>query len=389
MPANLTAEAKAKCAKAQEARTPREEIAALQEFLSAIPKHKGNERLRAQIRRRISLLKSEAQAKGRQGTTRASERTLEKAGAAQVAIVGMTNVGRSSLLAALTQAKPLVASYPFATKQNIPGMFQFEDLQFQLVELPALVPANDGRPTFQEGANDLLRNCDALIIMVDLTANPVEQLKEILSELARLQTSAVKLEANITVKKTRSGGLQLIAAGRLVGCTREQVESLLRSYGISHAMVRMKGDVSLGEIEDVILETNLVYKPSLIVANKMDIREISENVNRIIDYAGSRLPVLVTSCLTRQGLSELGRRLFELLEFARVYTKEPNASEPSTDPFVVRTGTTTGELSRQIHSTLFRRFRYARVWGKSVSYSGERVGVDHALLDGDIVEIHA
>jgi len=389
LPANLTAEAKAKWAKAQQTRTPKEEIAALHEFLSAIPKHKGNERLRAQITRKIALLKSETQAKRRQGIARASERTVEKAGAAQVAIVGMTNVGRSSLLAAVTQAKPLVASYPFATKHSIPGMLQFEDLQFQLVELPALVPANDGRVTFQEGASDLLRNCDALIVMVDLTSNPVEQLEEILSELTRLQISAVRLEANITVKKTKSGGSQLVVAGHLVGCSREQIESLLKSYGISHAIVRTKGDVSLDDIEGVILETNLTYKPSLIVANKADSREASGDAERFLDHVGSKLPVLVTSCLTRQGLSDLGKRLFALLELVRVYTKEPNASKPSSDPFVVRSGTTIGELSRQIHSALFNRFRYARVWGNSVSYPGERVGVDHALLDGDIVEIHA
>jgi len=199
----------------------------------------------------------------------------------------------------------------------------------------------------------------------------------------------VKLQSNITLKKTRSGGVQLVTAGRLVGCTREQVESLLRSYGISHATVRTTGDVSLDEIEEVILETSLTYKPTLIVANKADLRETSGNVARLLGHVGSKLPILVTSCLTRQGLPELGKRLFGLLGLVRVYTKEPNASAPSPDPFVVRSGTTTGELSRQIHSTLFRQFKYARVWGKSVSYAGERVGVDHTLLDGDIVEIHA
>jgi len=389
LPANLTAEAKAKWAKAQQARTPKEEMSALQEFLSAIPKHKGNERLRAQIKRKIALLKSETQTRRRQSAARGMERTLERAGAAQVAIVGVTNVGRSSLLAGVTGAKPLVASYPFTTKENTPGMLQFEDLQLQLIEVPAMVPGGDGKATFQEGTAELLRNCDGLILMVDLSADPVEQLEEALSDLARLQISAVKLQSNITLRRTRSGGVQLVTAGRLVGCTREQVESLVRSYGISHAIVRTTGDVSLDEIEDVILETSLTYKPTLIVANKSDLRETSGNVTRLLDNVGSKLPILVTSCLTRQGVSELGKRLFGLLGLVRVYTKEPNASAPSPDPFVVKNGTTTGELSRQIHSTLFRQFKYARVWGKSVSYPGERVGVDHTLLDGDIVEIHA
>jgi len=101
------------------------------------------------------------------------------------------------------------------------------------------------------------------------------------------------------------------------------------------------------------------------------------------------MSVLVASSLTRHGLEELGRRLFEALDIARIYTKGPNASNPSPEPFVVKEGTTIGGLSRQIHSALFRQFKYARVWGKSVSYGGERVGIDHVLMDGDTVEIHA
>jgi hypothetical protein len=148
LPANLTAEAKAKWNKAQQARTAKEKIPALQEFLSAIPKHKGNEHLRAQIKRQIAVLKAETQAKRRRGAGGAAERGVQKAGAAQIAILGLTKVGRSSLLAVVTSAKPVVASYPYATKESVPGMLRFEDIQFQLVEVPALVPGEEGRFVF-------------------------------------------------------------------------------------------------------------------------------------------------------------------------------------------------------------------------------------------------
>ena len=388
MPANLTAEAKAKWNKAQQARTAKEKIPALQEFLSAIPKHKGNERLRAQIKRKIALLKTEVQTKKRGGGG-AAERSMQKAGAAQIVILGLTKVGRSSLLTAVTAARPIVASYPYATQENVPGMLQFEDLQLQLVELPALVPDQNGKFVFQEGSVDLVRNCDGLIVMVDLGADPVEQFDQIVAELARSQVSMTKLESNVSVVKTQAGGLQLFAAGRLVGCTRDQVASLLKSYAIPNAIVRTTGDASLDDIEDVILETNLNYKPTIVVANKADLPNAPENSRRLFDYVSSRTDVLVTSCLTRLGLSELGRRLFETLDLVRVYTKEPNASAASPEPFVIKGGTTVGELSRQIHTALFRQFKYARVWGKSVSYEGERVGISHMLLDGDVVEIHA
>lgn len=389
MPANLTAEAKAKWNKAQQARTPKEKIAALQEFLSAIPKHKGNERLRAQTKRKIALLKTDIQTRQRRGAGRVAERVVQKAGAAQIAILGPTKVGRSSLLAAVTAAKPVIAAYPYATKEFVPGMLQFEDLQFQLVEAPALVPEEKGRLVFQEGSADLARNCDGLVVMVDLGDNPVEQLERTLAELARSQVSTTKVISNASVVKTRSGGIQLATAGRLVGCTRDQVASLLKSYAITNAIVRTFGDVSLDDIEDVILETNLIYKPTVVVANKADMPNAPENIKRLVDHTDSRMRVLVTSCLTGLALGELGKRLFEALDLVRVYTREPNASAPSPEPFTIKSGTTVGDLSRQIHTALFRQFRYARVWGKSVSYEGERVGMSHILLDKDIVEIHA
>jgi ribosome-interacting GTPase 1 len=389
LPANLTAEAKAKWNKAQQARTAKEKIPALQEFLSAIPKHKGNERLRAQIKRKIALLKAETRTKQRRGSGRTTERSVEKAGAAQIAVLGLTKAGRSSLLTAVTAARPAVTSYQYATKESVPGMLQFEDMQFQLVELPALVPREDGRFTFQEGSAELLRSCDGLIIMVDLSANPTEQLSMILSELARSQISAQKLDSNASIVKTGSGGIQLIASGRLVGCTRNQVIALLKSYGIQNAVVRTAGDISLDIIEDVILETNLGYKPTVVVANKVDLPDAQRNSQRLLEEIGSRIPVLVTSCHTRLGLSDLGKRLFQALDLVRVYTKEPNATRPSPEPFIIRKGTTVGELSRQIHSVLFRQFKYARVWGRSVSYDGERVGIAHILSDGDVVQIHA
>jgi len=389
LPANLTAEAKAKWNKAQQAKTSKEKIPLLQEFLSAIPKHKGNERLRAQTKRKIALLKAEMQTKQRRGGSRLTERSLQKSGAAQVAILGLTKVGRSSLLTAVTAARPVVVEYPYATKESVPGMLQFEDVQFQLVELPALVPGSEGRFVFQEGSADIVRTCDGLIIMVDLSADPVEQLTAILAELGRSQVSTQKTESNVTIIKTRSEGIQLFAAGRLIGCTRDEVSSLLKGYGVSNAIVRTTGDVTLDDVEDVIIETNLIYKPTIVLANKADLTGVSANFRRLLDHVDSKLPVLIASCLTRSGLSELGKRLFEVLDIVRVYTKEPNATHPSPEAFIIKKGTTVGELSRQIHSVLFRQFKYARIWGKSASYDGERVGIAHILSDGDVVQIHA
>jgi ribosome-interacting GTPase 1 len=101
------------------------------------------------------------------------------------------------------------------------------------------------------------------------------------------------------------------------------------------------------------------------------------------------MPVPAISSHTGLGLSTLERQLFDTLNIVRVYTREPSATRPSLELFIIKKGTTVGELTRKIHSALFSSFGYARIWGRSVSYDGERVGIGHMLSDGDVLEIHA
>ncbi|MEB3825091.1 MAG: TGS domain-containing protein, partial [Desulfurococcales archaeon] len=100
------------------------------------------------------------------------------------------------------------------------------------------------------------------------------------------------------------------------------------------------------------------------------------------------LPVLVGIASTGRGYEDLGRILFEKLDLIRVYTKEPNG-EKASQPLVLRRGATVLDVAKSIHSRLVKNFKYARIWGPSANYPGERKGLDHMVEDGDIVEIHA
>jgi ribosome-interacting GTPase 1 len=141
MPANLPAEAKQKYREASLARNPEEKIKKLQEFMSLFPKHKGTENLRAQVKRKISLLKQEIEDKKqkRTGVSSGPRDFVEKEGDAQIVLLGPTNVGRSSLLSTLTNAKVAVLDYPYTTTESTPGMFNYQDLQLQMVETPAIM----------------------------------------------------------------------------------------------------------------------------------------------------------------------------------------------------------------------------------------------------------
>jgi ribosome-interacting GTPase 1 len=389
LPANLTPEAKAKWREAELAKNPREKLQAYQEFLSAVPKHKGNERLRAQIKTKIANLKDELLARrGKRGGGH-SVWQVEREGAAQIMILGPTKVGRSSLLRSLTNAQAVVAEYEFATQRPTPGMLPFQDIQLQLVELPAPQANKEGEFEIQPESIDLIKAANGLILMADLTSDPSSQLQRIISALGKVRISTQRTASRVEIVPQKgSGEIRIATSGVQSSCTPVQVREILHSYGLRNALVRIYGDVSIDDIEDAIFENVTTYKPSMIIVNKLDLPGTKQAASEFTQKSSTSLPTVITSCLTGQGLKEVGNVAFGALGIIRVYTKEPNAAKPSENPFVVSAGTTVQELARSIHTDLANRYRYSRIWGPTSKFAGERVGPDHVLGDRDIVEIH-
>jgi len=389
LPANLTAEAKGLWNKASQAKTVEEKIHALQEFLSAVPKHKGNERLRAQVKRKIAILKLEAtERKQRRAGGRGEGWFIQKQGAAQIVLIGQTNVGRSSLLSRLTNAKPTIASRKFTTTRPVPGIMNFEDLQFQLVEAPALVRgAADGEGWGLQTLG-LARNADGIIIVVDLSEDPVNQLDIVLAELEGARISARRSDSNIFITSPKEGGgIRVMVSGHLLDCNIGDVQTLLTEYVLSNAVIRIVGEARLNDIEDALLEATTVFKPTIVAANKLDISGARKNLEALSQKAAN-LPVIPVSCTTGENIHQIGDAVFGALSIIRVYTKEPNEDVRTTEPFVISRGSTVGELAKRIHTELHENFRFARVWGSTAKFPGEKVGLEYVLGDRDTVEIH-
>jgi len=387
MVTNLPAVCKAKWAKVALAKTPQEKIQLLQDFYSSIPKHKGTSKLCANVKRQIATLRAQVEEEQRRRRSHGIGRGwfIKKQGAAQIVVLGLTKVGKSSLLSSVTNAKPSISEYPFATTKPVTGMFLYEDLQFQLVESPALTIGASEGASWGLQVLALARNADGLIIMIDLSKAPCEQVKLIKKELENARILVEKPQARVEIEKGKVGtGIQIV--GRLIDCTVDDVKQLLLSYRVQTALVKVYGNATLDDVEDAVFE-GTVYKPTVIVANKADVEETEFNVNRLKEIDANKFKILVTSCKLGRGLDDLGRTIFQGLNIIRIYTKEPNEENPSPKPIVVKSGVTVIEIAKDIHSSLYRNFRYARIWGSS-KYPGERVGGDYILKDKDVIEIH-
>ena len=374
------------------ARTPREKMDAMIEFLKYVPHHKGTMKLRGEMNRKIKLIRDDLENKKRKGTGKSSggpKLFIEKGASAQVALVGMTNVGKSCLMNATTNSKVVVTPTPFSTHEPVPGIMNYKDVQFQIVEAPAVM---EGAAEGKAGGNvtlGLARNADGVILMLDLSHDPVEQLDLLLAELEKTRVLVKKPSGRVDIDRRPTGAaLRIILVGKLVDCNMRDVEKMLRSYRINDAIVRISGEVSLDDVEDAIYE-NTIYKPAVIVANKLDLKGAQANLRVLKTHVDGKLPIVAMSCENRTGLDELGRELFTSLGIIRIFTKEPGMKTHSEHPFVLRKGATVNELAKNIHKELYSNFMFAMVWAKRLPFSPKKVGLGFVLDDGDIVEIHA
>ncbi len=344
MPANLSPEYKAAEASFRKTRDPRERLECLREMLRTIPKHKGTEHLQADIKARIKDLSEQLEGAKKGGGHGGPALVIRPEGAAQVALIGPPNAGKSALHARLTGASAHVAPYPFTTQVPAPGMMPYEDVNFQLIDLPPIAAEH---PVNWIGST--LQTADAAMLVVDLgEPSCVEQLQAVRSILAQMRVTLTE--------------------------RWEAVES-------------RDGPGSGGETpgEDPFL----VRLPTLMLANKADdSADIEAELQAFRDLAQVTFPVLAVSALTGRGLGEIGPWLFRSLGIVRVYTKVPGHAADRQRPFTLRRGQTVGDVARLVHRDLERTFRYARIWGES-GFDGQQVGHEHHVADGDIVELHA
>jgi ribosome-interacting GTPase 1 len=326
MSANLTPAYRAAEDRFRTAVTPEERLDALEEMLREVPKHKGTEKIQADIKSRISKLKR--QPKQKTGA-RGPSHHIPHEGAGQVVLVGPPNAGKSSLVVRLTHARPEVADYPLTTREATPGMMPFEDVAIQLVDLPPLCEEH-----VEPWVYDSIRTADLVWLVV---------------------TAESSLE-----------GLELVE--RLLG---EKAVAL----------------VQVGKDKADEPRPGWLYKPAILVLTGLDRPDAKEDLlllDQLVDVPWDESPV---SSVSGEGLEDLGRRTFEALGVMRVYSKQPGKEADLEQPFTLRKGSTVGDLARLIHQDLAAKFKFARVWGPS-AFDGQKVQTSHVLEEGDVVEIH-
>ncbi|MCS7145213.1 MAG: TGS domain-containing protein [Nitrososphaerota archaeon] len=383
MPTNLPAEARHKLAEYQAARTIEEKMEVLRQALSLIPDHKGTEKLRRQLRKRLAELRDELEERRAAKTGGVSVFSVKKEGWAQVAIIGAANSGKSSLLKALTGAPTPVADYPLTTKRPYPGMMIYSGCEIQLIDLPSILTEELAETNLASKSIGIARNSDLLLIVLDASKNPLAQFDSIETLLEEYGITLRKKRYEVEVERTDSGGLRVVVMGEVEG-GQEAVKTIATQLGIRSAIIKIVGDITLDQLEEELIRRP-EYKKSLIAINKSEINpEQAEAAARELESRG--FSVIRASALSHQ-LEEVKAQIFRSLDMIRVYTRKDGIV--SAKPLLLKRGTTVSQLAEKIHREFVETLKYARVWGPSARVQGERVGREHVLQDGDIVEIKA
>ncbi len=325
MPANLPPQYFEAEKRLRAAKDPEEKIAALEAMLAIMPHHKGTDRLRAVLTQKIARFSQDAERK--YATARRAGFYITREGAGQVMLVGQANTGKSQLLAAVTDAIPEIAEYPFTTKSPMPGMMKFEDIQIQLVDTPPI-----GYKEVRVLLSNVLRTADVIAIVIDLSREPISQVE---------------------------AALQGLREARIEPLSDDGAQTTPGNY----------------------------TRRMLIVGNKSDLPGSSEHLAALRSQYATRFPIVSISARECHSLEEFRRAVYQALNIIRVYTKTPGNKADLTDPMVLEKGSTLEEAAESLHKDFYQNLKYAVVWG-SGKFDGQRVSKGHVLQDGDIVEFH-
>lgn len=310
----------------KQAATPEARLQALEEMAALIPKHKGTEKLQAEIRKKVSQAKKDQEKK--RPAARHDPSVIPREGAGRVVLLGPPNSGKSSLLGALTNAEPEVAPYPFTTRLPELGMAPWKDIQFQFVDLPAV-----SREFMEPWVFAVARTADLALILADHSAPSV--LEDV-----------------------------------------EETEKILQEHKIYTSPP-----------SDDEFVRGAVAVPSILVVNKVDLPGGPENAAVVADVFGGRYQTLSVSSEMSLGLEELMDLVFKKMQIVRVYSKAPGKPADMQSPYTLRVGSTLPDFCGMVHKDFAENLKFARIWGAE-KFDGQRVNRDYELCDGDVVELH-
>lgn len=356
-----------------------DKIAKIEEEIQNTPYNKATSHHIGKLKAKLARLKEESLKKSsKSGKGRGFH--IKKSGDSTVVLVGFPSVGKSTILNWLTNAQSKIAEYEFTTLEIVPGVMEYKGAQIQIFDIPGIIKgASRGKGRGREILS-VARNADLIVVVMDIF-HP-EQLNLVLEELKEVGIRPNQSISDVTIKPKKLGGIHLTSTIKLTKIDEKTIRSILNEYGIHSAEVLIRDDVSVDEFIDA-LDTSCRYIPLLLVINKIDLAE-EKYLKKITQEFPEAILVAADKGYNMENLRE---EIFQKLELIRVYMKPQGEKVDREEPLIIRKGASVEDVARRLHRDFVRNFRHAKVWGDSVKFPGQKVGLDHILADEDVLRI--
>jgi ribosome-interacting GTPase 1 len=329
MPANLTPQYHKAEEAFRRAQSAEDRLHCLEEMLRTIPKHKGTDKLQADLKHKMKEVREEIASEKKAARGGAVSRRIPRQGAGTIIVLGGPNSGKSRLVKELTGAHVEVADYPFTTREAAPGMMRWEDSSVQLIDTPPITAQR-----FESYLSGMVRSADGILLCFN--GNSDDAPEETLAVLAQL-----------TDRKT----------------------FLANETGFA------EDDYSIVKVKTKLIVTH---------GSEPDAQTRLEFWN---EMAPTKFEVQVVEFAEPASVESLRASVFKSLSVIRIYTKAPGRKRDETPPFTLPIGGTVEDLAHKVHQELAAKLKFAKVWhiGESEPYTA---GPQHVLQEGDLVELH-
>jgi small GTP-binding protein len=362
--------------------TIEDEIKAIEDEIRTTKYNKATQQHVGRLKAKLAKLREELIKRSTGGSGGKTGYSIRKAGDATIALVGFPSVGKSTLLNKLTNAESEIGAYDFTTLKVVPGIMEYEGARTQILDLPGLVyGASTGRGKGREIIS-VLRSADLILFLIDVFN--IKQLETLRKELYDSGMRLDERPPEIKIKRKKTGGISVNSTLKLTKVDEAEVKAVLSEYKMHNTDVVFREDTTIDRFIDVLTK-NRVYIPSIVTLNKVDLVKaeyLREATKHLKD--GNYIPI---SADKGTNLEKLKDAIYKKLKFIKIFMKPQGKKADLEEPMIIVRGATVGDVCDRMHREKRKDFRYAKVWGKSVKFGGQRAGLDHVLKDRDILTI--
>ena len=359
-----------------------EKIKAIQDEMARTQINKATEHHLGLLKAKIAKLKREQEERDtKKSGAKQDGFDVRRTGDATVVFIGLPSVGKSTLLNKLTDAKSAVGAFQFTTLTVVPGMLEYRGAKIQVLDLPGIIKGASSGKGLGKRILSVARSADLVLLMLDVFQPYHEEV--LINELGNIGIRLNQLPPNITIEKASTGGIAVAQQVKLTKISEQHLKDILHLYGIISARVVIREDITSEQLADHIAG-NISYAKSLTILNKIDLVD-----KQFLEELKTKLKseVIEVSANTDINIELLKERIYQKLNFIRIYMRPKGGETDYKEPLIAREGDSVEDVCNKLHRRMRKEFRYGMVWGKSVKFGGQRVGLSHILQDEDVLTI--